>query len=216
MQKGFATIFIILGIILAVGIVAGAYYLGTKKSQPSSQYNSEPVQPSPKAVLQNPPTSTPASTNNQAQTSPSDSNIPSVEYLSPSHNISFKYYPEWKLLSAPPPYDGGNVIELQGPHQRLRIYDGGTPNYGFDDFKIENTTAVINGKTFPARKFTSQSFGNSFIDVKVQETPYKLYVQYGDAASVGFQGFNQQYAEKVNFEVDIEPIQKILQTFTYK
>lgn len=214
-QKGFLPI--IFGIIVLLLVVGGgAYYLGTQQAQPSTQNNNQ-QQISPTSTMQNVPTDTPTpTTSSQTQITPQNNQLPTVEYVSPSHHISFKYYPDWKILSVPAPYDGGDVIELQGSNQRLRIYDGGTPNYGFDDFKIVDTTALIGGKSFPAKKYTSQSFGNSFIDIKVQETPYKLYIQYGDAASVGFQGYNQKYDEKVNFESDIDPVQKILQTLTYQ
>lgn len=54
-QKGFAPILIILGVILVIGIVAGAYYLGTAKNKTHSQNQSNTLPATPFQA----PTSTP-------------------------------------------------------------------------------------------------------------------------------------------------------------
>lgn len=49
-QKGFSVLFIILGIILAIGIAGGAYYIGTLKNKPQTQ-NSEATFQTPEPTL---------------------------------------------------------------------------------------------------------------------------------------------------------------------
>lgn len=211
-----------IGPVAAVGtaLVGAAVIFSVTRGQEQSQQIETPT---PSAAAASPtPTETPSPTIRVETPAPESTPTKTPEltaslktYISSSKRITFQYPSDWNILPAPDSYDGGKVIELQGPKQRLRIYDNGTPNYGFDDFTVVDTTATIAGQSYPARKYTSQSFGNSFIDVKVQDTPYKLYIQYGDAASVGFQGFNQKYDEKVIFDSDIAPIQTILSTFKF-
>jgi len=136
----------------------------------------------------------------------------SKKFTTSSGKVSCNYFSNWIIKT----YNSGegNITTIQGPKQLLKIIEG-EPMHGFDDFSVVKHEAAIAGKLFEAQKYTSQTWLNSFISVKIQDEPYKLYLEYGDAASVGFTGFDQQYKDKVDFESDIQPINEILQTLTW-
>jgi beta-lactamase regulating signal transducer with metallopeptidase domain len=110
----------------------------------------------------------------------------------------------------------GEYIEFQGPTQVLKIYENLEPDYALDAFTSEKISVKIAGTKYAATKYTSNTYGNSFIDIKIKEKPYKLYIQYGDAAGAGFKGYAQKNDGKTNFEETVRPIVEMLETLKYK
>jgi len=121
-------------------------------------------------------------------------------FTSSDQRVTLTYFSNWIKT--------GN--DLQGPHQRLRILGAQTPTHDFDDFTTTDTTISVAGKTFAAKKWTSDSWKSSFIEANIGDEEHPLYIQYGDAASVGFSGYEQKYDAKVNFEEDIKPVEAVL------
>lgn len=199
-------------IFAALGLV---FYSISNNNNRNTDYSNKTIQPL-NTISPN-PTTTPLQNSQLNYTLESnDDPLLTKTYKSATGRLSFKTYPNWIVKNPENTWsEEGLVHMVQGPKQMLRLYENTSPIHAFDDFITEPINVTVSGKSFNATKWTSQSWNNSFVEVQIQESPYELHVEYGDAASVGFIGYDQEYDDVVDFEEDIKPIMVILESLKY-
>lgn len=113
-QKGFAPILIILGIVLLLGAVGGAYYFGQSSVKPSTSVSQTPVSNSQTSIS---PTQSPAKTT----ISPTPTSVPTVvdetvswkTYVNTKYGFSFKYPQGFETDTASGnPIDSGKIFRI--------------------------------------------------------------------------------------------------------
>lgn len=138
MQKGFAGVYILAGLVILT-VLGGAYYLGTIKNKPQSQ--------NPVVISQVNPTST----SQPIQVTPSSSPDEIVNWKTyTSEKFTFKYPPDW-LIEDPKPY--GQLVRLtymEGKDKyKFIVETGGRGGPTADN--IENKPLMFQGFKFNRR-----------------------------------------------------------------
>ncbi len=203
------------GIAIGISIPRKPTSPEVKKNEAGSESNQTALTISPTQTVPT-PTPTPTSIPSPTPIPTQAEEVSTKQYNSPTKRLQFEYPSSWILKEEKSDDGKGWIIRLQGPKQGMFIFENTSPLYGFDDFTLVKTTSKIAGKTYSASKYTSDSWKNSFIDVKVQDKPFPLTVQYGDASSWGFIGYDQKYDEIQDFSKVLVPLQKILDSMKIK